>query len=852
MNTEHKKKYFQKCLQKYYLFLGLTIFFSFILACKTAEKVPEGSYLLTKNTLKYTDKKRHSDALETYILQKPNKSIIPFFSPRLWFYNMINPKYDEILNDYMTYPDEMRNQKLRDSLYVIHQQPELVGRSLWVQRLLRNFGNPPVILDQSKTITSSENLEKRLVYRGYWDAKVEFEEKLNPKDKKAEVVYKITQNQPTYIKNYQYYIPDYQIRNIYEWTKNKSLVRAGKILDQTTLESEISRISENMKENGFYKFNQSGEEVFFTVDTLKGREEISLVLEIKKDTPYQKTKIGKVEVIVKDPTTNEPLKKDSLRGIVFQKPNERFKTSALWRAIVLSPGEVYHQKRLDLTRRNIQQMNNFTFTTELESKNDSILDVKYTLIPMDKYAYRTSMDLTYSQMLSLGISPGVDFTTRNIFGGGENLTNSISATFGRVTDTKDTEKRLWASEISAQMNFTFPRLMLPFPSYKLIPKRYSPSTHLTMGASVQNNLGLGRLNINAGLTYFANVNDIVSHKLTLFNTQFSFTRNKERYYDFFPKDREIRDTEFQNYSPTWYQNFNNGLISSNDLIRKILLDNQYINSLSGEKLEHHNLFLQSLINQNRQTQDVMISSILYQFVYNEIGKKNFSHPFYFSANVESSGLLLGLFSKKYQNDEFGFTTGYKTMFGVPYSQFVKFDFDVRKYLQLRANQTLVFRQFIGIGLPYGNSSTMPFVRSYFNGGANDIRAWRIYGGLGPSDLQLDEKVRAYMMENLKLTTNVEYRIPFNTMFEGAAFVDAGNIWSLNKNNPATQFKFNKFLSQMGVGAGLGIRMHIAYITFRVDAAYKVYDPNEKYGQRWVIGKWKPLQPVLNFAFGYPF
>ena len=95
-------------------------------------------------------------------------------------------------------------------------------------------------------------------------------------------------------------------------------------------------------------------------------------------------------------------------------------------------------------------------------------------------------------------------------------------------------------------------------------------------------------------------------------------------------------------------------------------------------------------------------------------------------------------------------------------------------------------------------------------------------------------------------------MPFTKMFEGAAFVDAGNIWSLKDNGFADDFKFNKFLSQMGVGTGIGLRINVAYITLRLDAAYKVYDPNQPEGDRWVIKNWKPLQPVVNFAFGYPF
>ena len=385
-----------------------------------------------------------------------------------------------------------------------------------------------------------------------------------------------------------------------------------------------------------------------------------------------------------------------------------------------------------------------------------------------------------------------------------------------------------------------------------MPKRYSPTSSINLGTSVQDNIGLGRIGFNASLNYFANANDIVSHRLSIFNTQLSLTRNKDRYYDFFPRDADVRDRIFEIYSPTLYQDFIAGNISSDEFSTLIVADQNFQQSLTGDNLNALNTFLQSLINKDRQTQNILISSMIYNFVYNEIGKKDRPNPFYFNGKVELAGNIFSIFNSSRRDD--GIVSGpSRTIFSIPYSQFVKFDIDVRKYFTFNnEKQTLALRQFVGIGIPYGNSSTMPFVRSYFNGGSNDIRAWRVFGGLGPADSQLDEKVRSYVMDNVKLTTNIEYRMPFTEMFEGAAFVDAGNIWSLKDSGFGDQFKFSKFISQMGVGTGVGLRINVAYITLRLDAAYKVYDPNKPSGDRWVIGKWQPLKPVLNFAFGYPF
>lgn len=860
MSGKHIRKY----LQKYYIFFFSATLLIILAACSTTKKIPAGEYLLTHNSYLYTDNRDFSSELPDYVIQKPNKKQLFLLPVGLWFYNKTNPKYDTILNEYMTYPSEIRTQKLRDSLFLKYGHPEYKGKSLFKQRVLHNLSEAPVILNPSKTAASADNIRKRLVYRGFWDANISYKEHMDSAAKKAQVEYQITHNLPTHISEYYYHIPDKGVKQIYESVKNRTIVRAGDRLDQTKLEDEAKRITQLMRDRGYYKFNASNEEIYFTADTLKSRKNVPLILEVHGDSlrkPYKKTTIGDIKVYIQN-SLNEntaELRKDSVFGISFYQRDGIYKNRALWRAVILKKGTLYQQYNLDLTKRNLTAMNNFYVNPEIDLRkgSDSILDVSYRLVPLPKYEFRITNDLTYSQILNFGIAPAIDLTTRNIFGGAENLTTSISGTFGSVKNQKNTDKRVIAYELSAQANLNFPRLLLPFRYHKLIPKRYSPTSSITLGTSVQDNIGLGRIGFNAGLNYYANVNDIITHRLSLFNTQFSLTRNKERYYDYFPGEKEIvrnlQNTYFETHADVGTQ-YNNGTLNIDEVNNIIMQDGEFVSSFvlsSTENSDRFNSFMQSIYNKERQTEDVLITSMIYNFIYNEIGKKQYENPFYFSAKLEIAGNLLGFLSRK-ETDNLA-TGNSKMMFGIPYSQFIKFDIDVRKYIAFANRSTLVFRQFVGLGIPYGNSTGMPFIRSYFNGGSNDIRAWRVFGGLGPSDSQADQKIRMYVMDNMKLTTNVEYRMPFTSMFEGALFMDAGNIWSVkSKSGLDDQFKFSKFLSQMGVGTGFGLRINIAYMTLRLDAAYKVYNPNIPSGSRWVISKWQPLKPVINFAFGYPF
>ncbi len=302
---------------------------------------------------------------------------------------------------------------------------------------MHNIGQPPVILDQGKTETSANSIRKYFVYRGYWDADVKFSHDLDSAAKKAQANYLITHREPTVISDYYYNIPDPAIRSVYEEDLSKSLVQGKNILDQSVLEKEVKRINDLMKERGYYRFNNSNEEIYFTADTLQSRKQVPLTMDIHRDsldTPYRKTTIGdiKVHYLEKLADTVDTVK-DSLLGINFYKLDDQYKTIALWRPLILKKGDLYQQRNLDLTKRNIASTNNFSvlkYDEILRKDNDSILDVSYYLAPLPKYDLRIATDLNYSQILNFGISPSVDLTTRNVFGGAENLVTSVSGIIG--------------------------------------------------------------------------------------------------------------------------------------------------------------------------------------------------------------------------------------------------------------------------------------------------------------------------------------------------------------------------------------------------------------------------------------
>jgi len=185
------------------------------------------------------------------------------------------------------------------------------------------------------------------------------------------------------------------------------------------------------------------------------------------------------------------------------------------------------------------------------------------------------------------------------------------------------------------------------------------------------------------------------------------------------------------------------------------------------------------------------------------------------------------------------------------SKFIKVDFDYRYYNQ-SSNGNIVSRIALGIGRPYGNLKVLPFEKSYFGGGANGIRAWQART-LGPGSMpdSLISSQYVNQIGEIKIEGNVEYRFDITKLFEGAIFVDAGNIWITREDEqrPNAEIKFDRFWQDVAVGTGIGLRLDFGFFLFRFDLAAKLKDPASEKPQEFKL-QWRT--PNLNLGIGYPF
>ena len=247
----------------------------------------------------------------------------------------------------------------------------------------------------------------------------------------------------------------------------------------------------------------------------------------------------------------------------------------------------------------------------------------------------------------------------------------------------------------------------------------------------------------------------------------------------------------------------------------------------------------------------------YSFTYTNTMEKRKKNTFYYKGSIELAGNIAGLVTGANAKKD-----NTATIFSVPFSQFTKMEHDFRHYLRLGRNSQLASRIIAGVGVPYGNSTELPYIRQFFIGGTNSIRAFRARA-IGPGSFKVETAANSFLPDqsgDIKLELNTEYRTKLFSIVQGAVFVDAGNIWLMNKNDskPGAEFS-GRFLNELAVGTGVGLRFDLSFLVLRTDLAFPLRRPDNPEGSRWVLDQisfgnssWRKENLVFNLAIGYPF
>ncbi len=473
----------------------------------------------------------------------------------------------------------------------------------------------------------------------------------------------------------------------------------------------------------------------------------------------------------------------------------KFNDKVLRNMCTLHPGDQYDESEVNTTYSRLSALRMFSgVNVSLNPGDSGIVDCDINLTRSRMQGFKVNLEGSTNSTGLIGISPQLSYYHKNIFNGGQWLNLGFLGNF----QFKYNESSVKSNEFGVSASLSFPEFLgLPNSMFK--------------GSSVP------RTEISASYNY----QNRPEYTRNIISTSFGYSgsfRGGKFFYQFYPIQAKI--------------------------VRLTNLDPNFYTTLSG------NPFMRDAY-QNHF--DVGSGLVAYYTTNTALAPKETYE--YARLQLDASGNLLSLFNEAMRKDEYGS----RLIWNTPYSQYIRTEFTLGKTFVFGKNggQALAMRLLGGVGYAYGNSSTLPFEKQFYSGGANSMRGWQARA-LGPGNSQADTTfVIPSQTGDVKLEANLEYRFPMFWKLCGAVFTDVGNIWTLKETDgddgSHTHFVLKDLAKSLAANWGLGIRVDLNFLILRLDMGMKVYDPSLD-TERWRAPyRWlKKDGYSIHFGVGYPF
>ena len=688
----------------------------------------------------------------------------------------------------------------------------------WFNRFLRKIGDAPVIYNESDAIRSQEEIAKAVQNLGYMGASVKRTTKT--KKKKLKLFYEITSGKPYIVRTLKYDISDKKIAEYLRNDSTQSMLREGMLFDVNVLDAERQRITDYLLCNGYYKFNK--DYITYTADTARNTHQVDLTLHLLPyktyvgDTPKEhfQYKINKINFI----TDYDVLQSSALSSIeindslhyngfpIYYKDKLYLRPKVLVDNLRFASGDLYDERNVQKTYTYFGRLSALKYTNIrfFETQNGDSTQLNcYVMLTKSKHK-SISFELEGTNSAGdLGAAASVSFQHRNLFRGSETFMVKFRGAYEAISGLQPGYKNHNYTEYGVETSINFPNFLFPFLTSDF-KRRIKATTEFGLQYNYQLRPEFSRTIASASWSYKWMQKQKIQHRIDLLDISYLYLPwiSSQFQEDYINKDKDNYILKY-NYE--------------NRLIVRMGYNYSY-NSAGG-----------ALVNNTITTNSYSIR-----------------------AGFESAGNILYGISKminmrKNKDGEYA-------ILGIPYAQYLKGDFDFAKNIIIDHRNSLAFHAGIGIAVPYGNAKVVPFEKRYFSGGANSVRGWSVRN-LGPGSFAGDGN---FMNQSgdIKLDASIEYRTRLFWKFRGAAFIDAGNIWTLREyeNQPGGVFEFDKFYKQIAVAYGLGLRLDLDFFVLRFDGGMKAINPKYK--------KAKERYPIIHprfsrdfafhFAVGYPF
>ncbi len=784
-----------KRLTLHILIIGLILMTAW--GCSSVRHVPDGSMLLDEVNISVADSSKIETAeLYNYLRQTPNHKVLGFAKLQLGTYNMSGS-----------------------------------DTTKWYNRWLRRMGQPPVIFSPDLTEASRRQLQLAMINKGYMGATVEIDSFPRHDKKKIKIDYNITLGNPHRISSLSYEVKDTAVNRALMADSALFVLRPGQLLDRTLLDAERTLIADRLRNKGYFAFTK--DYITFIADTAENSLDVDLTMVVNpprmdhvdvtvspQDTlaQHERYEINRV-IFIADGTSPAATRINDINPecyrvrygditVLYPDGDRYINPSTLSDKCFLIPGQMYRAKAVDRTYEALAQLGilksiNIELQPLPEVDGTRRLDAYIYLTRNKKQNVSFELEGTNSEG-DFGFGVGLNYQHRNIGNRGNLLSTKFRVNYESLSGNLSDLINDRYTEYAGEVGLTFPKFLFPFLSrdFKL---RQKATTELAVSANYQERPEYTRIIAGAAWKY-----------------KWSTRDNRVR------RTFDLIDVNYV-YLPESTIDFINQIAPSNPLLRYSYEDHFIVRT----GYTYHRT--------NRRILNPMP------------GKPSFQRRIYsLRASVETAGnLLYALSSIDGQKRDDGV---YK-FFGIQYAQYAKAEFDYSYAMNFDLRHGLAFHIGTGIGVPYGNSRVLPFEKRFYAGGANGVRGWSVRT-LGPGAFDSRNSVTDFINQcgDIRLDFSLEYRAKLFWVFEGAAFIDAGNIWTIHnyENQPGGMFRFSTFWKQIAAAYGVGLRMDFTYFILRFDLGIKAYNPAMNQ-ERWPIvhPRWK-RDTAFHFAVGYPF
>ena len=664
-----------------------------------------------------------------------------------------------------------------------------------LKHFLMSKGEPPVLISSVDLEQNSSILQNRLQNEGYFLAQVSGDTLGKPKT--SEAVYTIQLG------------PQYKYRNIIfpqgvggddldtavAGAAAQTLLKTGAPFNLDVIKTERIRIDARLKEEGYFYF--APEDLIMKYDSTVKDHQVDLWVKIKNETPDEARWIYGVRNIYVYPDyalRDTALKMDSAQKYLWYNvidPNHEFRPFTFKNTVLLHPGDIYNRATHTNSLSRFIELGPFKFVKnrfEDVTPDSAKLDIYYFLTQQKRKSLQTDIVLSQNSADYDGTQLDINFRNRNTFKGAELYTLTFFANRDIQFGPYNHGYNIY--EFGVTPSLSWPRFIGPFNFHT--DNAFIPRSILTVGYTYVDRTQLYSLNaFNASFGYQWKPNIHVQHQLDVEDFTFVDPQN----------------------------------------VSQIYVDS--IHNTRNPELAH-------VINKQ------FTFGPSYSYTYTNTMETAKTNTFYYNGKVSLSANLAGIVT--------GADTPKRvsTLFGTPFDQYVKIENEIRFYHKLSRNSSIATRFMVDVGLPYGNSTVLPYSQQFFIGGANSLRGFQAHS-IGPGSYILPSELSqgTYFLPDesgdIKIEANAEYRPKLFGFVEGALFVDAGNIWVLNSNPYLPGGTFGKsFLSQMAADAGFGLRFNFTVLLLRTDYGVPIKQPNSDIPLRGF------RYGVFNLAIGYPF